>query len=688
MKKKTILVAVTAAVAMMGCSVLPDRTSTSFSLDKRAEETVRRVEPSADNPPVSPAEETIEAGYREEEGFILKSMQESDPLPAGKVMNIKNFNERSAMDSLRLMLADTGINLVYTGTTEGNSKLYGSVNGINITGTLPQIVDRLSDALGFFYTYRNGVLKVSNDQSFILTLPPAVKEDTYTGMLNTIQSLGGFGANLDKINKTLLFRADQRAYHLIQQYFEFMRETRSMVVYDINIYQVGFNRDSQTGVSWSDLNNFFLKNGLGALTLSSDKVTMPGSVGLSTTYRTNRFDAGVFANFLSTQGKLKIISQPKISMMSGSRSQLQQGNSTRYVSEVGSNLSVSLNTISVKTDVVLSGLSMSISSDYHDNTVYTRINLSLSDLIKFNNFTALGTNLNLPQTSTRDISTELRSKPGDTILIGGISSSETHEDLAGMPLFGGLSLPTTLGSKDNKTELVLVMTPRVIKFVGEKRAKPVAAPLAVKPAEPVAAAVPVPVLAAPVVKMDLKADAENKTTRKNKTSGKVKKTVVAVSPEQPPAKTEDGAAYTVVTALPAPLAPAPIKMDAVVSVTPPVVPAAAKVAEPAVELPLALKKTDEMAKPATVEKNAMAVIVPPPVMKPVILSPVVEVKPPVQPMVPAVAEIIPPVKPVSVLAPLLPVLQFKPASAPVSNAIMVAPSSRAPTDSQRSFWLF
>jgi MSHA biogenesis protein MshL len=105
---------------------------------------------------------------------------------------------------------------------------------------------------------------------------------------------------------------------------------------------------------------------------------------------------------------------------------------------------------------------MQLASEYHDKTVYTKFRLDLSDLLKFNKFTALGTDLTLPQVASRYLDTPTRARPGDTILLAGITIDRNTVDSTGGLYQQGKS------SDVHKSELVVTIQPKVVSFSGKK----------------------------------------------------------------------------------------------------------------------------------------------------------------------------------------------------------------------------
>ena len=146
-----------------------------------------------------------------------------DPLP-DKHINKVTFVNASLIDVLRLLIADLPISLVVRNSAEGTSASYGSVVSYDLSGPLSSVVASLAKTSGFFYSFNAGILTITADKQFLVTLPIQIPEDALEGVLNTIIKLGANDAYLDKKGRSLVFRANSSAQMAIQGYLAHMRE--------------------------------------------------------------------------------------------------------------------------------------------------------------------------------------------------------------------------------------------------------------------------------------------------------------------------------------------------------------------------------------------------------------------------------------------------------------------------------
>jgi MSHA biogenesis protein MshL len=98
------------------------------------------------------------------------------------------------------------------------------------------------------------------------------------------------------------------------------------------------------------------------------------------------------------------------------------------VAKVGRDLSSTISQTTIETKDVKTGLDLNIFGEEHDKTIYTRINLSITELLRLTRYQALGIDLNLPELADREMKTQVRSRPGDTILLGGIVINKAENE--------------------------------------------------------------------------------------------------------------------------------------------------------------------------------------------------------------------------------------------------------------------
>jgi len=433
----------------------------------------------------SDASVDIDAGFVSDDLFMLKPMVDSAPLPAMQLRGL-SVTESGVYDALRLVLKDTGITLNIEGGTRGGER-FGSVSAFDVKGSLTEVLDSLSETIGFFYSFRKNTLFIQQEQQFVVELPPALSEDNAAGLTNTLQFLGARDPYIDRLNRSLVFRTNRPSLAKIEGYLQKIRDTRSLIIYDVNIFQVDLRDNSEVGIQWNKLGwagTPGVAAGAPAVTAGSAVTGTLTSLGLGLVLSSSKFSIDMLINFLQTQGNVKAISRPRLAVISGTRGTLRVGQSTTYVSKVGTNFSTSVNQVTTETRDLKTGLDLALFGDFSDNTVYTRIGLAISEIVSLNKFTALGTDLTLPTTADREINTVVRARPGDMILLGGITLNRDSADIRRGATQNGYSDLVT------RSELVLALKSKVVNFRGKSTMAVPASPIVPARAEVVLPAAP------------------------------------------------------------------------------------------------------------------------------------------------------------------------------------------------------
>lgn len=398
--------------------------------------------------------------------FWVRTQSSGGQLPNVEIRNL-SVTERGLFDVLQIVFAEANMPLSFEGGADAASR-YGVVTLNNLNGSLSSVMNQLGEIMGFFWVVsESGVLRIMPEQQFVVTMPPVLNEDNMAGITNTIQYLGAKDLYLDRINRSLVFRANRRALTDIKSYMEKARATRSLIVYDINVLQVDLNDSSNMGIRWELYKtgkglNAALDSGIignnASDTLSRVTQVSRSSTGIETLIFGENFSTNFLLDFLRSQGDVKTLSQPKIGLMNGTNGNIRVGQSTTFVSRVGSQIVNGVAQSTADTQNLRTGLEVSLTGEAHDATIYTRINISITELLALKKFTALGVDLNLPEVADRELKTQIRCRPGDTILLGGITVSRAEDDSQeGFGIFSKVK-------KTKQTELVVTIRPRLLMF--------------------------------------------------------------------------------------------------------------------------------------------------------------------------------------------------------------------------------
>jgi len=303
----------------------------------------------------APAEAAIELDWSPESMFVLyPKNSDKSKLPNFEVKNI-SFNELGVADALRLLAARGGLTVRIEGGSLGSER-YGPFSVENLSGTFGEVLEEMAQAAGFFWEVQGKTLIIRQDDMFVVNVPPVVAEDTMAGVTNTVQYLGGRDAYLDRAGKTLTFTANRKGMEQIKRYLDNVRENRSLIIYDTHIFQVDLKDGMDTGIQWNQWSEFNkLKTG-GSRTTE----VKTNSDGFGFAIQTGTFTLSTLVDFMKTQGTVKSLSRPQLTMLSGSKGALRVGKTIKYVSKIGSNTTTGVSQVTTETESLRTGLAIQL----------------------------------------------------------------------------------------------------------------------------------------------------------------------------------------------------------------------------------------------------------------------------------------------------------------------------------------
>jgi general secretion pathway protein D len=192
---------------------------------------------------------------------------------------------------------------------------------------------------------------------------------------------------------------------------------------------------------------------------------LPGNINLRNTGAMVPFVAnpGMLLNLKDQDGNANILANPRIRVKNRDKARIHIGEklpvfTTTSTANVG--VSASVNYLDV-------GLKLEVEPSVHlDDEVGIRVNLEVSSIVK----EVPGPSSSLAyQVGTRSAATSLRLKDGETQVLAGLISDEERSSANRLPGLGELPGVGRLFSSqrdvDNKTEIVLLITPRVVRNV-------------------------------------------------------------------------------------------------------------------------------------------------------------------------------------------------------------------------------
>jgi len=200
--------------------------------------------------------------------------------------------------------------------------------------------------------------------------------------------------------------------------------------------------------------------------LGGTGVSPNGGEGLFYSFLNKNFQVAL--NTLQTTGQTKVLSAPSLVVMNNQQAQITVGTQVPIISTsivgigVGTTDTSGLatNTGIGQASYISTGVTLSITPRVNPGgLVY--MDVSQEDSIPG----AAAANAN-PPISQRNLQTEVAVQSGDTVLLGGMIQDQTTDSKSGVPLLSSIPLIGSLfgntSKTHNRTELIVLITPRVI----------------------------------------------------------------------------------------------------------------------------------------------------------------------------------------------------------------------------------
>jgi general secretion pathway protein D len=363
-----------------------------------------------------------------------------------------------------------------------------------------QILDLLVTNNNFFYTIKNNILHISyiKTKTFNIDYIPSTRtgnsnfsastsgsgsSSSNTGDKNSVNSkytfdfwntlsgnlksiLNSDTANIiiDKNAGLVTITATKKQLSKIENYINKLNSRlHKQIMIDAKIYEVHLSKNNQTGINWSNLNI--------SLDSSNNHLTSANIVGSGSIFSKSLFNAAGLLNFLATQGNVNSISNPKIVALNNQKSILSVGDNInyKYPSKVVSTAtSAGSNTQTEYTyGSKFVGILIDITPEISDNDdIILRVNPTVSTFRDLAQLSDKTRDL-APDTSENKMTTVVRIKDGDTLVLGGLITNRNSLQRNGVPILKEIPVIKYLFSSksqiSDKEELVFVITPHIVR---------------------------------------------------------------------------------------------------------------------------------------------------------------------------------------------------------------------------------
>ncbi len=214
---------------------------------------------------------------------------------------------------------------------------------------------------------------------------------------------------------------------------------------EAKVLEVQLNDSSSIGIDWSNvLKDFDITGTLG---FGANGLVYPsvGSRFISAITLNNKsFD--VLLNALNEQGKTKILSNPKISVMNGQPAMITVGKNVTYIDSIETDRDTDTNevTFTVNTQRILSGVGMALTATVlgKDEIIMNLVPITseLEEPIEYRDIGTDGGTVGLPVVNVREMSTTVKVRGGQMLVIGGLISDTNKNTDAFAPGLGKIPI--------------------------------------------------------------------------------------------------------------------------------------------------------------------------------------------------------------------------------------------------------
>ncbi len=282
-----------------------------------------------------------------------------------------------------------------------------------------------------------------------------------------VANVGDVRIVADEANNSLIIVATAQEYEIIRPIVNQLDVMPLQVLVDATIVEVTLTDNLKYGIQWyfnhsNGGQNIIESNDLGALAAGA----ATGGFGYS--FLSKSGDIKAVLNAEASNNNVNVISSPSLMVLNNQEASIQVGKEISLMTGSLGSLN-NTNTTGSPSNNVFSqqqqrktGVKLKIKPRVNANGLVTmEVTQSVEDP---GAIPANGTN---PSILTREINSSVAVQSGETIVLGGLIKDNNTDDNNGLPLLHDIPILGTLfGSKTrtkDKTELVVLITPRVVK---------------------------------------------------------------------------------------------------------------------------------------------------------------------------------------------------------------------------------
>jgi general secretion pathway protein D len=276
----------------------------------------------------------------------------------------------------------------------------------------------------------------------------------------------GVRIEADEAHNALLISANAKDYELIRQVLAGIDVPPLQVLIEVTVAEVDLNDNLNYGVEYfinSGKTNTLLTTGMSAAAI------VPATPGFALSWVSGNFTPRAVLNLLSDVTSTKVISTPRLLVLSNETARLQVGDVVPIITQSATNAVTSNSTIVNNITYKETGVVLEVTPRVNSGGYVTMdVNQSVSTVAN-----TTTSQIDSPTFQQRRLNSTISVKTGETILLGGLIQQNDNRESQGIPILNEIpGVGSLFGSHTNgagRTELIMLLTPHVISNEAESR---------------------------------------------------------------------------------------------------------------------------------------------------------------------------------------------------------------------------
>ncbi|MBU0478289.1 hypothetical protein KKC91_06950 [bacterium] len=251
------------------------------------------------------------------------------------------------------------------------------------------------------------------------------------------------------------------------------RELSRQVLLEVKLIDVSLSHTKETGIDWGAITKKVSALGVGNLTISgnfTDAVSngfVLNAQGPNAGSGDSRRGIQTLIKLLEEQGEVSILSQPKQMVLNNQPAVIQVGRIVTYIASSTRSVTDTGESYTIETSDVQEGITMFVVARINESgEIYVNISPVLTTIEQIRQIQMGGTTIEAPEQTIRAMTTTVRIRNGDTIILGGLISKDKKYTDQSVPFFNRIPfIGKAFGYTERdvtRSELVIMITPIIV----------------------------------------------------------------------------------------------------------------------------------------------------------------------------------------------------------------------------------